>query len=324
MEPFIFSTSNLIRSSFNKYGQVLFDFRAFSDNTLSKFTHINFDSSESNQPLWRIGKVPFDKKTLKCGIRGIVRKRIKLDENNSEAIVIDTPFGQVVICKYQLLALESTAEVLKTGYGIARSNYSQSTWRCVRHWWSIPDVQKNYSIFAKIRSAFYSEWFSHDIKRLPSSTCVSLPNINGAILMFLDPSEGVSCHEGNIPATVPKPKAYGFEYERTIYISKNGIRTLFVSATAGTNHVGQLLVNSSINQFKLAMDHINQLAGANGCNISDAKIITVYANKTTVNELDNSSIREHDDFQYPCGINFVFADLCRSDIKLEVEAVFSR
>ncbi|MBI4703970.1 MAG: hypothetical protein HY744_22915 [Deltaproteobacteria bacterium] len=196
----------------------------------------------------------------------------------------------------------------------------------VRTWIHLRQILEWYDDFNAVRTAFFGArgiTGAPGGHPFPASTAVQGTSGEGACVMDLLAVQASSPDAiGSVPHTCrqPSPFAYGSAFSRASYLDLDGARTVFVSGTASVGPDGRSLhAGDREGQIREALDGICAVLDPLGAGLQDLGPGTLYA-------ADAETLRAYELLagrgQIP-GLPLVpvLADICRPDLRVEIEAV---
>lgn len=193
----------------------------------------------------------------------------------------------------------------------------------VRTWFYLDDILSWYSDFNRARTRFYSE--RGLLGRAPASTAVGMPNdfraVLNAHLLAVDPVERRTSISVASSPLQGSAFDYGSAFSRAMAMTWPAGKRLYVSGTASIDAGGKTLYpQSTERQIHESFRVVGALLEHHGFRFSDVSLATAYLPDPLDEGLLRLAWQRYLGFE-PC---IARADICRSDLRFEVELVAER
>ncbi len=206
-------------------------------------------------------------------------------------------------------------------------------WNYVPHINAIHDGLETYRRFCRGRSVAFEEKFGPGFERdLPAGSAVGIPG--GALAVAFFAHENVPRHFEN-PHQVPAfeyPADYGPRppsFSRATLVTTNAGTKLFISGTASIRGHLTLAPNDLAGQLPCTVENLQviaQTAGAGaavGAENGWARAFKIYLRQAADLPAARAYLERHL-LQPGDNVSYLLADLCRTDLRVEIEAVLSQ
>lgn len=192
---------------------------------------------------------------------------------------------------------------------------------CVRTWFYINDIDKNYHKFSDSRNFFYANIGMKD-KFITSTGIGHIPHVNGydvkldALAIIKKPDRNFSINLLNDQNVMPLTTSYNVKFERGVELAFNHFSRVFISGTASIDKYGDVLHKENvIDQLIRSLDNINALMNTH---ISPMYYL-VYIRDIT----DYDKVYQFMNSNYsPIPFLIVHAPVCRPEWLVEVECEY--
>lgn len=193
----------------------------------------------------------------------------------------------------------------------------------VRTWFYLDDILSWYGDFNRARTRFYTE--RGLLGRAPASTAVGMPNdartLLYAHLLAIDPSDRRSSISVAQSPLQGSAFDYGSAFSRALLSSWPNGKRLYVSGTASIDAGGKTLYpGSTERQIHETCRVVGALLEQHGFQWKDVTLATAYLPDLR----DEGLLRRAWQRYRTCEPCIVHADICRSDLRFEVELVAER
>jgi chorismate lyase/3-hydroxybenzoate synthase len=217
-------------------------------------------------------------------------------------------------------------------------------WNLFRIWNYVPYINdetlalENYKSFCKGRSLAFETFYGQDFcVKMPAGSAVGI-NDNKLVLYFIAGKERGSYFEN--PQQVPAyhyPKQYGPRspsFSRGTLIAKDGKQIGYVSGTASIKGHQSMAIGDVTEQLHITLDNISLVCEQMGL-IERKSFSGVMPDPVKYNRSFKVYLRHEANASYICDlfsqiilstqeehIIFLQADICRSELDIEIEAIF--
>jgi chorismate lyase/3-hydroxybenzoate synthase len=233
---------------------------------------------------------------------------------------------------------ESVYEIYRNFFNLTQD------WNLFRIWNYVPYINdetlglENYKSFCKGRSLAFETFYGQDfLVKMPAGSAVGI-NDNKLVLYFIVGKERVSYVEN--PQQIPAyhyPKQYGPRspsFARGTLIAKDGKRIAYVSGTASIKGHQSIAIGDITEQLHTTLDNISLVCEQMGL-IERKNFSAIMPDPMKYNRSFKVYLRQEANASYLCdlvsqivlptpeeSIIFLQADICRSELDIEIEAIF--
>lgn len=234
--------------------------------------------------------------------------------------IINTKLGRLFLICLEIKADDEYQQLFQEAYTKATQHFGIEKYFCLRQWWFIPDIAKNYKTFTSQRLLFFSSQNDNNLGKRTVSTCVEIKGFQNAFFLFTPVDIMVKTTNLKIPNQVPLPESYGYNYKRLNIIKRNNFQVGFISATAGLDTSGNVVSANFRDQFKTSIMHILDLIFANNFSLKDKIILIIYYIENSSSLLiSNLNLLKK---EYPNIKTIAFQSrICRKDVFVEMESL---